>query len=160
MTDYVHLRIEGLRLQNPGSYNNAAVLNLNVMKYLPMYIAKSSIDKIFVCFPDPHFKTCKFKRRMISQSMLTEFAYVLKPFGRLYFISDVESLHEWHMAKCLEHGCFRELLDVDDVDICVKLMKETTEEGIKVERNGGKKWNGVFERVSDEEVFSKGSVFA
>ena len=112
-----------------------------------------SILKMFFCFPDPHFKRKNHPRRIISQRLLSEYAYFLKPgVGRLYCITDVEDLHRWHMEKCRSHPLFRELSkqEMED-DPCVNAMIRETEEGKKVERSGANKYYGVFQRLEDNE---------
>ncbi len=56
VTEYVRLRVEGLREANPGQYENASCMRTNCMRYLPNFFRKSQMEKIFICFPDPHFK--------------------------------------------------------------------------------------------------------
>ena len=36
---------------------------------------------------------------LVSDILLSEYAYVLAPGGRLYTVTDVEELHQWHVAK-------------------------------------------------------------
>ena len=67
------------------------------------------LEKIFVCFPDPHFKAKNFRRRIISDTMLSEYAFFLKEGGRLYTVTDVEDLHIWHVQKCDAHPSFERL---------------------------------------------------
>jgi tRNA G46 methylase TrmB len=45
------------------------------------------LEKIFFCFPDPHFKAKNFRRRIISSILLSEYAYFLAPNARLYAIT-------------------------------------------------------------------------
>jgi tRNA (guanine-N7-)-methyltransferase len=154
VTEYVRLRIVAARKESPGSYENCSVLRTNSMKYLPNYFAKGSIHKLFFCFPDPHFKRKNHPRRIISERLLSEYAYVLQPGGRLYCITDVLELHEWHVAKCNGHALFRKITD-DSIlkdDPCVKAMKEETEEGKKVSRNKGSKYFAVYERIEDDQA--------
>ena len=68
-------------------HENAACLRTNCMRYLPNFFAKESLEKIFFCFPDPHFKTKNHRRRIVSDILLTEYAYVLAPGGRLYTVT-------------------------------------------------------------------------
>lgn len=119
------------------------------MKFLPNYFGKASIDKLFFCFPDPHFKRKNHPRRIISERLLAEYAFVLRPgTGRLYCITDVEELHEWHVAKCDAHPLFERLADADvATDPCVAAMRTATEEGQKVERNKGQKYYAVYQRL-------------
>ena len=53
---------------------------------------------LFFLFPDPHFKARKHKARIISPTLLAEYAYVLRPGGIVYTITDVRDLHEWMKA--------------------------------------------------------------
>lgn len=79
VSDYVMDRIQALRLLHPGQYRNIACLRTNAMKYLPNFFAKHQLSKIFFLYPDPHFKRSKHKWRIISQPLLTEYSYVLRP---------------------------------------------------------------------------------
>jgi tRNA (guanine-N7-)-methyltransferase len=84
---------------------------------------------------------------------LSEYAYLLQPGGRLYCITDVQELHEWHVDKCNNHPLFRRLPESDlKNDSCVGLMKNETEESQKVARAGGEKYYAVYERIRDEEA--------
>jgi tRNA (guanine-N7-)-methyltransferase len=158
--DYVTSRINALRSQStdkaPGPYHNISALRTNTMKFLPNYFHKSQLSKIFICFPDPHFKQRKHKARIISAQLNAEYAYILQPGGMLYTITDVEELHHW-MVKHFEGdeaGDVAELWERvsqedRDADPCVKIMSEETEEGKKVSRNDGKKFIAVFRRKPD-----------
>ncbi|KAL7486516.1 hypothetical protein ACHAW6_012117 [Cyclotella cf. meneghiniana] len=157
VTEYVRLRIVAHRKEHPGQYQNCSVLRTNAMKYLVHYFPGGSLDKIFFCFPDPHFKKKNHPRRIVSERLLTEYAYLLKPGGKLYCITDVKDLHDWHVDKCSAHplfvGCSEEEMEADP---CVELMRTETEEGKKVEREGRfghDKYYMVYKRV-DEKVKS------
>ena len=119
------------------------------MKYLPNFFAKSSLTKLFFCFPDPHFKRKNHGRRIVTVRLLTEYAYLLKVGGRLYCITDVQELHDWHVRECDAHPSFQRISDeaVLAADPCVEAMKTTTEESKKVDRNGGEKYYAVYERM-------------
>uniref|UniRef100_A0A7S4DB82 tRNA (guanine(46)-N(7))-methyltransferase n=2 Tax=Heterosigma akashiwo TaxID=2829 RepID=A0A7S4DB82_HETAK len=153
VTEYVRLRIEALRKQNPGEYQNAAVLRTNAMRYLPNFFKKGEIEKMFFCFPDPHFKAKNHRRRIVNTALLGEYAHFLRPGGRLYAVTDVEDLHNWHVEKCTNHPCFRPLTEEEmAADPCVTLIRTETEESKKVERAGSGKYHAVFERVPDAAV--------
>ena len=129
-------------------------MRTNSMKFLPHYFPRGSLNKLFFCFPDPHFKRKNHGRRIVSERLLAEYAHLLKPNGRLYCITDVEELHHWHVEKCDAHPLFRRLPD-DEVakeDPCVEAMKTETEEGKKVERNKGSKYFAVYERLHPSEI--------
>lgn len=120
----------------------------NGMRYLPNYFTKGQLSKLFICFPDPHFKAKNHRRRIVSFPLLTEYAYFIRPGGRLYLITDVLELHEWHVAKVDGHSLFRRVPDEEAAeDLGVQLMSEETEESKKVARCGGKKYWAVYERV-------------
>ena len=53
---------------------------------------------LFFLFPDPHFKARKHKARIISPTLLAEYAYILRPGGIVYTITDVRDLHDWMRA--------------------------------------------------------------
>ena len=157
VTEYVRLRIMAHRKENPGQYQNAFVLRSNTMKHMPHYFEQSTLEKIFFCFPDPHFKTKNHPRRIVSERLLSEYAYFLKPgVGRLYCITDVEDLHNWHLKHCRAHPMFRELTkeEMDD-DPCVQAMYNETEEGKKVERAGTNKYYAVYQRIEYDEQLAK-----
>jgi len=160
VTEYVRLRIAAKRKEyDEGSqFQNCSVLRTNTMKFLPNFFAKASIEKLFFCFPDPHFKRKNHGRRIISERLLTEYAYVLRPKGRLYCITDVKELHEWHVSACDAHPMFHRLSNdaVVKDDPCVKAMMNETEEGQKVSRQGGdnkkgEKYYAVYERMEPDD---------
>lgn len=162
VTTFVQEKIKAMRQQhiskqasNPDlsraeSYQNVACIRTNAMKFLPNFFRKAQLSKIFLCFPDPHFKARKHKARIVSATLTAEYAYVLKERGIVYTITDVEDLHLWmrgHFASCL---LFEELTEEDLAeDECVEVMKTETEEGKKVERNGGTKFVACFRRRPD-----------
>ena len=154
VTEYVRLRIVASRKEHPGQYQNCSVMRTNSMKFLPHYFPKASLNKLFFCFPDPHFKRKNHGRRIVSERLLSEYAFVLKPGARLYCITDVKELHEWHVAKCDAHPLFRRLPNerVEKEDPCVEATKTETEEGKKVARNKGDKYFAVYERIEVSEL--------
>src|SRR5271169_3600624 len=103
---------------------------------------------MFFCFPDPHFKRSKHKSRIITPALLSQYAYVLKPGGKLYHITDVEDLHSWMYEHCDEHRLFEKVED-EEGDPCVEVMVNETEEGKKVAREGRDKYWTVWRRIED-----------
>ena len=55
---------------------------------------------------DPHFKAANHRRRIIQRTLLAEYAYLLRPGGLLYTITDVEDLGNWQAGA---GGCWRVL---------------------------------------------------
>ncbi|QVM12118.1 tRNA (guanine-N(7)-)-methyltransferase (tRNA(m7G46)-methyltransferase) [Coccidioides posadasii str. Silveira] len=147
------------------SYQNISAIRSNTMKFLPNFFSRHQLSSIFICFPDPHFKARKHKARIVSTSLNAEYAYVLRPGGKLYTITDVEDLHLWMVShfegtadEVAGNGAagVSELWErVDDEELdkdeCVRIMRDETEEGKKVTRNGGQKFVAVWRRKEDPE---------
>ena len=152
VAEYVQQRIKALRSQNmeEGLYQNAACLRANTMKFLPNFFKKSQLSKIFLCFPDPHFKARKHKARIVSTTLNSEYAYVMRPGGIVYTITDVEYLHNWMVQHLEAHPSFERVSEVEqEADDCVKVMRVETEEGKKVAKNQGQKFVALFRRLPD-----------
>ncbi len=161
VTDYVIDRVRALRSQHPassssgvpGQYQNISALRSNAMKFLPNFFTRGQLSHVFLCFPDPHFKARKHKARIVSAQLNAEYAFVLRPGGKVYTITDVEELHGWIVRhfEGLEAGSGADLWErvseeEVDGDPVVTVMREETEEGKKVGRNGGRKFVGVWRR--------------
>ncbi|KAI9094421.1 hypothetical protein DFS34DRAFT_716910 [Phlyctochytrium arcticum] len=153
--DYVHRRIAALREQNsslaitaPNAYHNISVMRMNAMKFMPNFFRKHQLSKLFFLFPDPHFKKRKHKARIVTSTLLAEYAYVLRPDGILYTVTDVRDLHEWMVKHLDEHPLFVRLSKEEEAsDPCVPCVMQETEEGKKVERNSGDKFLACYRRV-------------
>ena len=130
----------------------------NFIDHLYLFLPNS--NRICTGFPDPHFKRKNHPRRIVSDRLLSEYAYFLRPTtGRLYCITDVEELHQWHVTHCRSHPLFRELSPEEmDADPCVAAMRVETEEGKKVERAGAAKYYAVYQRLPDEDAVTVGSI--
>ncbi|TKS71514.1 tRNA (guanine-N(7)-)-methyltransferase [Collichthys lucidus] len=101
------------------------------------------LSKMFFLFPDPHFKKTKHKWRIISPTLLAEYAYTLR-------IGDVEEVHVWMVKHFTEHPLFTRVSDEELVgDVIISRLGTCTEEGKKVQRNGGKNFLAVFRRIED-----------
>lgn len=151
----------------PGNFENIAAIRSNTMKFLPNFFGRHQLSKIFICFPDPHFKARKHKARIVSESLNTEYAFVLRPGGLLYTITDVEEYHHWILRHFLPQpeeqradgttpasskDLYERLSDEElEADPCVRVMMYETEESKKVTRNKGKKCVAVFRRKADPE---------
>ena len=160
VSTYVQERIKGLRKQAEeksssascicSSYENIACIRSNAMKHLPNFFRKGQIEKMFFLFPDPHFKKHKHKWRIISPQLLSEYAYVLAIGARVYLATDVEDLYNWMIGHFNDHPLFEEITkDHLHEDIVVDKLFDSTEEGKKVTRSGGKKFIAVYIRVDD-----------
>ena len=105
--NFVDEKIRGVRMSEQNKYDNISVVRTNSMRHLCQYFPKGSLEKIFICFPDPHFKVKNKRRRIINTGFLSEYAYLLKSGGKLYFITDVLELNEWHMEHLNSHLMFK-----------------------------------------------------
>ncbi|TFK50077.1 putative methyltransferase [Heliocybe sulcata] len=160
VSQYVQDRIAALRTTNkqadesspaPGPYENVSIVRANAMKFFPNYLPKHSLSAIFFLFPDPHFKSRKHKARIISPTLLAEYAYALRPGGIVYTITDVLDLHEWMRTHLENFPLFEpvdeETLRAEGKGPILDAVRQSTEEGKKVERNNGDKWLACFRRI-------------
>lgn len=148
VSDYVQERIRALREQNPGQYKNIWCLRTNAMRYIPNYIDKGQLTKMFFLFPDPHFKKQKHKWRIINEGLLAEYAYVCAIGAIVYIATDVKDLYDWMVKHFSEHRLFEQLTNEElDSDKTIAMIVSTTEEGKKVERNCGDKFVSAFRRI-------------
>ncbi|MFA4893990.1 tRNA (guanosine(46)-N7)-methyltransferase TrmB [Brevundimonas sp.] len=67
----------------------------DVMAALP----DASLDRIMILFPDPWHKARHNKRRLIQDETAAEIARLLKPGGRLRFVTDWKDYAEWALEK-------------------------------------------------------------
>lgn len=162
VTQYVQDRVAALRTTSatstsestPGGFQNVSVVRANAMKFLTNYFDKHSLSSLFFLFPDPHFKARKHKARIISPTLLAEYAYVLRPGGIVYTITDVQDLHEW-MKTHMERFPLFEAVSEDELrregkGAILDAVWNSTEEGKKVERNQGSKYLACFRRITVE----------
>lgn len=137
--------------RTPGGFQNISVIRGNAMKFLPNFFHKHQLHTLFFLFPDPHFKARKHKARIISPTLLAEYAYVLRVGGIVYTVTDVEDLHLWMVKYLDEFPLFERIEDETLRETgnggVVDAVLNGTEEGKKVERNGGKKYFAAFVRI-------------
>jgi len=146
-----HILIPG-----PGDYQNISVIRANAMKFLPNFFHQHQLHSLFFLFPDPHFKQRKHKARIISPTLLAEYAYVLRPGGIIYTITDVKDLYDWMVKHLTEFPLFERIeeeeLVRDGKGTVVEAVKMATEEGRKVERNKGDKWFAAFLKLEKPKI--------
>ncbi|CXI42818.1 methyltransferase, putative [Plasmodium berghei] len=133
ITNYVGEKINTYRKNNFPNYNNISVIRTNAMKFLPNYIKKNQIEKMFFCFPDPHFKKPNWRRRIITIESLSLYYHLLQKNGLIYFITDVFTLYLW-VKFCLNKYQKFKILSEEEYknDICIKLIHEKSEESKRV----------------------------
>ena len=125
--------------QDNGSHRKLHFINCNVMRDLGRVIAGQSIDKAFITYPDPHFKSRNVRRRLLSERMIPLIAYVLRRCdcrgekGKLYIATDVEDLMIWMKAQMnLFPGLFA-LLDAGNIS---PLFDQKTEDEKQLVKHG------------------------
>ena len=126
VTEFVVDKVNALRI-NSGytKYTNVAAIRTNVMKCILHYFEKAQLEKIFICFADPHFKKSNYRRRIVNGPLLTEYAYMLKEGGKIYTVTDVKDLYDWNVNFLGKHPLFEEVTGPEkDDDPCIKMMSE------------------------------------
>jgi tRNA (guanine-N7-)-methyltransferase len=67
----------------------------DVMAALP----DASLDRIMILFPDPWHKARHNKRRLVQDELAIEIARLLKPGGRLRFVTDWKDYADWALER-------------------------------------------------------------
>lgn len=109
----VGIDIKGIRLWKGAKFAlernlpNARFARLRI-EFLTTVFGKGEVDEIWIPFPDPYPKPCKWKKRLISQRFIEAYKQVLKPDGIIHFKTDNDAL----FAFALEH-----LATIPDIQI-------------------------------------------
>lgn len=61
----------------------------------------ASLDRVLILFPDPWQKARHNKRRLVQDETVADFARVLKPGGRLRFVTDWKDYADWALERLL-----------------------------------------------------------
>ncbi|EPY23069.1 methyltransferase [Strigomonas culicis] len=149
-------KVTALRVENAAHlsehYRNIWFEQLNVMKYGSNCFTKGQLKMLFFCYPDPHWKRKNIRRRIISPSLVQEYAYWLRVGGLLFTVSDVEGLETW-MTECLD-ACplFRRLTDDEvtkdpRVAEVLEIAKNASEDAQRTERKGLNKFFAIHIRI-------------
>ncbi|CAG8434728.1 2224_t:CDS:2 [Funneliformis mosseae] len=145
--EYVRERINALRAQNSGQYQNISIIRMNAMKFLPNFFEKGQIRIL-----KPESIRLGSSREFNVNQLLSEYAYVLRVGGIIYTITDVKDLHEWMVKHLEEHPLFERISEDEvETDPVVPHVRTATEEGKKVERNNGDKFLACYKRIFDND---------
>ncbi|KRZ53848.1 tRNA (guanine-N(7)-)-methyltransferase [Trichinella nativa] len=127
-------------------FPNTFILGMEIRVKVSNYL-----KKMFFLFPDPHFKRSKQKWRIISNTLLAEYAYFLSIKGIIYLATDVKEYMDWARSHFESFPLFEEMPPERLVlnDPIYPLLLNSTEEARKVERSGGEKFFAAFERIQD-----------
>ena len=99
LVDWIDTVIQGEGLKNVKAAWYSAVNGLG-------FIPTASVQYVTYLFADPWPKRRHFKRRLFSESLLTEIDRILMPNGRIYFATDVPEVEEHQRHTIVEHGVF------------------------------------------------------
>ena len=89
------------------------------------------------------------RKRVVSTALLAEYAYVLRPAGRVYVITDVAELMSWMVEHLSDSPLFERLPRQDLLDDPAVPTLIRTDEGLKVQRNNGNMYIAVFRKRLD-----------
>lgn len=76
-------------------------------RYLIENLADSSLDRIYVLYPDPWPKARHLRRRLVTPETVGQFHKLLKPSGLFFFASDIADYVGWTCDVVERHGGFR-----------------------------------------------------
>ncbi len=96
-------------------FENAGILWYNVLNGLN-FIENSSLDAIFYLFPDPWPKSRHSKRRAMNEEVLEELHSKLSQSSKIYFATDIEEIHNYHIELLTQSGKFHYNELPDDFD--------------------------------------------
>ncbi|UYI26359.1 tRNA (guanine-N(7)-)-methyltransferase [Encephalitozoon cuniculi] len=142
--EYVKTRIEAAGIPNAG------VMRTNALIFLPNIFSRGQLTKIFILFPDPHFKKRKQKGRIVCRQMMEMYEYLLADGGKLYISTDVKELFNYMMEAVLGHGAFRALSENEvGGDELFHMISRDTDEALRAGAKAGKVFSKVFEIKKD-----------
>lgn len=84
-------RIEREQLSN-------LILIRGLAQDLPKYFGASTLDEIWIFFPDPWAKKSQLKHRLVREAFLLEMHRLLKPGGRIHFKTDHPGYYQWVLS--------------------------------------------------------------
>lgn len=82
---------------------NAGILWYNVLNGLS-FIEEQSLEAVFYLFPDPWPKSKHTKRRALNSDVLAEIYSKLKQKGKIFFATDLQEIHAFHLELLQNFG--------------------------------------------------------
>ncbi|KAL9654807.1 hypothetical protein ABK040_008600 [Willaertia magna] len=140
------------KVETNHDFHNVWAIRSNAMKYLPNYFKKGQLKKILFMFPDPHFKKKNHRRRIISPTLLPEYAYLLEVGGMIYTITDVKELGDWMVQSFMDTlvpmGVFERVSQEDlDKDPIIPFIMSSSEDGQRTSEQKLGKHLAVFRKL-------------
>ena len=87
-----------LRHIDEGDLNNVRI-HTDDARAVVEALPDASLDRIMILFPDPWHKVRHNKRRLIQDEFVAALVRVLKPGGRLRFVTDWKDYAEWALER-------------------------------------------------------------
>lgn len=123
------------------------------MKYLPNYFRRGQLRHLSFCYPDPHWKRKNHRRRIIQTVLVHEYAYVLRPGGLLYTVSDVKELEDWMIEHLDASPLFERLTEEEaKADPVLEYVVNSSEDAVRSEKKKLQKHYAVHRRRPDPPV--------
>ena len=137
VAEFAQERIRNLRSVKEDSHhhNNISVTQGNAMKYLPNFFQKGQLERLFFCYPDPHWKKKNVRRRVIQEALVPEYAYIMKEGGLLYTVTDVKELADWMQLHLDNSPLFKRLTPEEvESDPYIKYVANSSEDAVRTEK--------------------------
>ena len=80
---------------------NVAFLQINIDS-INDYFDEEEVAEIWIPFPDPYPRPCKWKKRLMSSVFLNRYRKILQKQGKLYFKTDNHDLYKFALAGLKE----------------------------------------------------------
>lgn len=127
------------------NYKNVGVIKTNALLFLPNFFEKGTLKKIFVLFPDPHFKKRKQKGRVICPQMMNILEYILEDTGRLYISTDVKELYADMIQTVLDCDFFELMSESESIkDDLFEMTYKNTDEALRAGVKSGHTFGAIF----------------
>lgn len=120
---------------------NCSIVKTNALLFLINFFKPSTLSKIFILFPDPHFKKRKQKGRIVCKQNIQVLRYLLADQGQVYISTDVKELFE-NMCSVFENSGWFIGVEPEENDrlfhMCYKDTDEAYRAGVKSGHTFGK----------------------
>lgn len=113
--------------------DNCAFVQGNILD-LAEYIEESSVEGIWITFPDPYPKAKQSKRRMLNRNFLDVYKHVLKPGAQVRLKTDNSAFFAWAIEVMQKQK------DVNLIDIEVDLHNTSLADDYKIMTTYEKKY--------------------
>ena len=86
---------------------NVRVIAGNCLEIVPCLGPDSTVQRVFIHFPDPWWKRRHAKRKVVGETLVSQIARLLVPAGELFLQTDVEERAFEYLAVLRAHGGFK-----------------------------------------------------